>query len=125
MACQLEPDSVVAKIKANLKQNFYPAEECLKICHKYSRTEACAILCKFVGQYRESVKYYTALINTSINTGPNINAFKKELYNLDKHIRVTLLKQKKLLSDKQEQERLKMEQNLNQVVSGLDLGNFQ
>jgi len=49
LACRLEPDSVVKKIKANIKQNFYPADECLVICRKWELTEACAILCKNVG----------------------------------------------------------------------------
>lgn len=35
LACRLEPDTVVQKIKANIKANFYPAEECLKVCAKY------------------------------------------------------------------------------------------
>ena len=75
-----------------MKQNFYPPEECLKICLKYERTEACAILCKSVGRYKESVGHYISLVNQTINTQKNIVLFKKELYDLDKHIRVTLLK---------------------------------
>lgn len=51
--------------------------------------------------YKRSVKYYVDLVNKSINTDKNIHIFKKELYNLDKHIRVTLLKQKRLLADKE------------------------
>lgn len=66
LACQLEPQTVVQKIKANIKQKFYPAEECLKICRRYEQTEACAILCKYIGSYKESVQYYIDLINKTI-----------------------------------------------------------
>ena len=90
LACRLEPDSVVKKIKANIKQNFYPADQCLAIVKKYELTEACAILCKAVGMYEEAVQYYIELVNKSINTPKNILLFKSELYNLDKHIRVTV-----------------------------------
>lgn len=99
LACQLEPDSVVAKIKANKKLKLYPVDECLKICQKYNRTEACAILCKFADKFKDAVRYYVTLVNQTINTPSTISVFKKELYCLDKHIRVTLLKQKKKLSD--------------------------
>ena len=68
----MEPDAVVQKVKANLKKNFYPAEECLKICQEYERTEACAILCKHVGMYKKSVIYYVDLVNKSINNEKNI-----------------------------------------------------
>ena len=100
------------KVKANLKQNFYPAEECLKICMEYERTEACAILTKHVGMYKKSVKHYVDLINSTINNPSSILLFKKELYELDKHIRVTLLKQKRLLAEKEMEHHKKMQMNM-------------
>ena len=51
LACQLEPDLIIQKIKANLKQDLYPLEAFLKICKKHEQVEACAILCKKMGQY--------------------------------------------------------------------------
>ena len=91
LTCQNEPDRVVEKVKRNLKQNFYPAEECLKVCHKHQMKEACAILCKKIGRYKESVQFYIE----SCSEGIDIAALKKELHGLDRLIRVTLLKQKK------------------------------
>ena len=100
LACRLEPDTVVQKIKANIKANFYPAEECLKVCAKYEQTEACAILCKKAGRYMDAVKHYIELVQKSINTPKNILMFKGELYELDKHIKVTMHRQKKLAEEK-------------------------
>ena len=76
---------------------------------EYERTEACAILSKFCGMYKKSVIHYVNLINQSINTPTKIHDFKKELYELDKHIRVTLLKQKKQLADKEMEHHRKMQ----------------
>ena len=80
----------------------------MKICRKYEQTEACAILCKYIGSYKESVQYYIDLINKIIRER-NIQSFKQELYELDKHIRVTLLKQKKLLAEKEMEAKLKVQ----------------
>jgi len=124
LTCQLEPNSVVDKIKSNLKQNFYPADECLKICTKYERTEACAILCKNVGRYQEAVQHYINMVNQSVNTPKTILKLKKELYDLDRHIRVTLLKQKKLLADKEMERERQLHQNLHSTASDLDVGRF-
>ena len=110
LACQLEPNSVVEKIKKSLKMKFYPAEECLKICTKHEMTEACAILCKNVGKYKESVEHYLKLFNKSILT--NVLQFRKELHSLDRHIRVTLLKQKKQLADKEMEAHMKVRLSL-------------
>jgi len=68
---------------------FYPAEECLIVCTKYDMTEACAILCKNVGRYKESVEHYIKLVNKSIIGTPdskNVLHFRKELQILNKHI---------------------------------------
>ena len=65
----------------------------MKICKKYERIEACAILCKKVGQYKESVQYYVDLVNKTILNETGIPIFKKELYELDKHISIELMKQ--------------------------------
>lgn len=92
---------------------------------KYERTEACAILCKNVGRYKESVQHYIDLINNTINTKSHILLFKKELYELDKHIRVTLLKQKKLLADKEIARSQAMHENMMSNELNLDVGNFQ
>ena len=120
----MEPDAVVQKVKANLKKNFYPPEEALKICMEYERTEACAILCKFIGMYKKSVKHYVDLVNKSINNSKNVQLFKEELYELDKHIRVTLLKQKRMLADKE----MEYHRNLRSSMSEqntMDVGDFQ
>lgn len=91
---------------------------------KYERTEASAILCKSVGRYKESVQHYVNLVNQTINTDKNILDFKKELYELDKHIRVTLLKQKKQLADKEMEHQRRMKQNMMSSNLNLDVGNF-
>ena len=124
LACQVEPEAVVGKIKTNLKQNFYPAEECLKICQKYQQTEACAILCKKSGRYKDSVQHYINLINDTINQPKAIPKFKQELYNLDRHIRVTLLRQKKQLAEKEIAEQQRLATSFMSGQQDLDLGNY-
>jgi len=115
----------VKKIKANIKQNFYPAEECLKVCLKYEQTEACAILCKKAGQYMEAVQHYITLVNKTINTPKNILLFKKELYDLDKHIKVTVHRQKKLAEEREMERRRKLHFDMRSTVNVLDVGLFK
>lgn len=77
-------------VKLAIKAGHYPLEDFLRICEKFDATEACAVLCKKLGQYKESVNHYIKLIRKSIK----IDEFKKELYGLDMHIRTLLIKQK-------------------------------
>lgn len=70
------------------------------------------------------MKYYVDLINESINTKKSILLFKKELYELDKHIRVTLLKQKRMLADKEMEYHKRMQLNMNNDEN-MDVGDFK
>ena len=71
------------------------------------------------------MKHYIELIQKSINTPKNILMFKGELYELDKHIKVTMHRQKKLAEEKEMERRRKQHQNMRSTVNELDLGVFQ
>ena len=42
-------------------------EEYLKICEEHKQTEACALLCKKIGLYKEAVNYYIELLSKKLN----------------------------------------------------------
>ena len=51
--------------------------------------------------------------------------FKQELHELDKHIRVTLLKQKRMLADKEMEHHRKIQMNIQSASDqSADVGNF-
>ena len=67
LACQLKPDMVNQIVRKATKENYYPMEEYLKICEQQKQTEACALLCKKIGAYKEAVHHYLELLETKLN----------------------------------------------------------
>ena len=97
-------------------------EEYLKICEQNKQTEACALLCKKIGAYKEAVHYYLELMEQQLN----IRVFLKELYDFDKYIRLALLRQKRELHNREIQAIEKEQQRMRdqQVMQSLDVSEF-
>lgn len=51
LTSKLHPERLVDLIKKIGKQNYYPVEECLRICTAADNLEASALLCLEVGNY--------------------------------------------------------------------------
>ena len=45
-----------------VSKNYFPIEECLKICEKKDSIEACAVLYRRQGNYKKSLKLYIKTI---------------------------------------------------------------
>ncbi len=58
LLCVLEPLQVTSEIEKIIKENFYPMEDCLKICTEFKQSEASALLYKKIGNYQEAIKLY-------------------------------------------------------------------
>jgi len=80
LLCILEPLRVTKEIEKIVKDHFYPAEDCLKICMDFKQVEACAILNKKLGNYTESISQFLKVLQNELN----FERFKKELYYFDK-----------------------------------------
>ncbi len=58
LVCELEPENVTYEVEKIIKDNFYPMEECLKICVEFKQIEASALLNKKIGNYESAITLY-------------------------------------------------------------------
>lgn len=79
LVCIYEPENVTKTIKKIVKDNFYPIEDCLKICLEFKQTEATALLYKKIGNYSMAVTVYLLMLQQ----GLDYNRLKKELFYLN------------------------------------------
>lgn len=112
LACKLDPDSVVQIVRNAANSSHYPLEEYLKICQEQDQTEACAVLCKKIGAYKDSVNYYMKLLGLKLN----IRSLLKELWELNKIVYLQDMRAKREMHDREiqaierEQQRMREEQ---------------
>ena len=71
---------VITIVTNTIKQNIYPLEDCLKTCQEYRQPEACALIQKKIGAYKDSIMMYLQLLDRELNIGE----FRRELYVFDK-----------------------------------------
>jgi len=62
LVCIYEPENVTKTIKKIVKDNFYPIEDCLKICKEFKQTEATALLYKKIGNHSMAVSIYLMML---------------------------------------------------------------
>ena len=70
-------------------------EEYLKICEEHKQTEACALLCKKIGLYKEAVNYYIELLSKNLN----MRGLVQELYKFDKYVKIQDKKARREMHD--------------------------
>ena len=67
-------------VSKTIKDNFYPLEDCLKVCVEYKQLEACALLHKKIGAYKESILMYLSILDKELV----MKDFRKALFIYDK-----------------------------------------
>lgn len=93
LVCELDAENVTYEVEKIIKDNFYPMEECLKICDEFKQIEASALLNKKIGNYESAITLYLEILKKEIN----YERLKKELYYFDKENKRHLEKERQLL----------------------------
>ncbi len=62
LICIIDPNRVTPEVEKIVKDNFYPMEDCLKICAEFRQVEACALINRKLGHYAESINLYLRVL---------------------------------------------------------------